>query len=191
MRNRGKSRAVKAVTKTEHQDHVALLRGHGVWGGCASLRNWKKWNSIRVIWWMPFGNILLKNCFRIDYWLHYHVSSSSHLSCFDTFARTLINLWPLKNVVSDMRGSSLSEAKKNAIIKLNLCNLVHTFCQHLLKNHSSFFNKMLKKCNFQTQFPKFGAYVLPKFYWKSMILFQWDINIGYYYVHSFRLFIFL
>ena len=44
----------------------------------------------------------------------------------------------------------------------------------------------LKKCIFKTQFAKFGAYLLPTFYWKSIIFFQW--NIGYYYVYSSRLF---
>ena len=68
------------------------------------------WNSIRAIWCIPFGNILLKKSFRINYWLHYHVSSFSHLSCFDAFARTFINLWPLKR--GYLTGSSLSEASE-------------------------------------------------------------------------------
>ena len=47
----------------------------------------------------------IKNSFRINYWLHYRVSSFSHLSCFDAFARTCINLWPLKR--GYLRRSSL------------------------------------------------------------------------------------
>ena len=169
--------------------------------------------------------MLLKNCFRINCWLHYHVSSFSHLSCFDAFARTFINLWPLKK--GYLRGSFLSEAsegevppseaEKIAIFKLNLRNLVHTFCQHFTEKPIFIFDKILgiimsipptflvlmpllelkpltieqmgvsegelpfrswEKCKFQTQFAKFGAYLLPTFYWKSIILSQW--NIGYY-----------
>ena len=59
----------------------------------SEIEKWKIkhfWNSNRAIWWMPFGsgNILPESCFKIKYWLHYHVSSSSHLSCFDAFSRT-------------------------------------------------------------------------------------------------------
>ena len=47
----------------------------------------------------------------------------------------------------------------------------------------------LKKCIFYTQLAKFGAYLLPTFYWKSIVLFQ--RNFGYYYVYSSHLSIFL
>ena len=88
--------AVKAVTKAEHQHHVQCLRGQGVLGGCVPLRSGKKcifetqFARFELIWCIPFGNILLKNSFRINYWLHYPVSSFSHLSCFDAFARFLL-----------------------------------------------------------------------------------------------------
>ena len=85
------------------------------------------WNSIRAIWYIPFGNILLKKSFKVNYWIHYHVWRSSNFSCFDAFVRTFINLWKFKS--GCLRGSSLSEAsegefplqnwKKIAIFKLN------------------------------------------------------------------------
>ena len=70
-------------------------------------------------------------------------------SIFDAFARTFINLWPLKR--GYLRRSSLPL-------------------------------RSWKKCNFQIQFAQFGAYLLPTFYWKTNIHFQW--NIGYFYVCS-------
>ena len=98
-----------------------------------------------------FWKHFIKNSFRINYWLPYHVSSFSHLSCFDVFARTFINLWPLKR--GYLRGSSLSEAsegevppseaEKNEIFKFNLRNLVHTFCQHFTEKPIFIFNKLL------------------------------------------------
>ena len=106
----------------------------------SEIEKWKIkhfWNSNRAIWWMPFGsgNILPESCFKIKYWLHYHVSSSSHLSCFDAFSRTFI-IFGHKNM--ECLGGVPSQKLKNAIFKLNLGNLVRTFCQNLLKKHSSF-----------------------------------------------------
>ena len=48
------------------------------------------------IFWQHFTKNLFS--FGINYWLHYHVSSSS---CFDTLARPIANLWPLKKGVSE------------------------------------------------------------------------------------------
>ena len=84
---------------------------------CAPLRSWKMQfsNSICTIWCIPSATIYWKSsihfqwkyllllclflrhslyCFMIKYWL-YHVYSS-RLSCFDTFARAIINPWPMK-----------------------------------------------------------------------------------------------
>ena len=64
----GGGSAVKAVTKVEHQHHVPRLRGQGgVWGWMCppeELKTIHFWNSIRPIWYIPFGNILLKNLLR-------------------------------------------------------------------------------------------------------------------------------
>ena len=63
----GGGSAVKAVTKVKHQHHVPRLLGQEVSeGGCApeELKNCICWNSIRAIWYIPFGNILLKNLLR-------------------------------------------------------------------------------------------------------------------------------
>ena len=50
--------------------------------------------------------------------------------------------------------------------------------------------KLGKKCDFQSQFAQFGAYLLPTFYyWKSIINFQQ--NVGFYYVYSSHLSIIL
>ena len=123
--------AVKPVTNVEHQHHVPRLRGQGgVWWWMCLPEELKKlhfWNSIRAIWNIPFGNILLKKSFKVNYWIHYHVWISSNFSCFDAFVRTFINLWKFKKRVSvgefPLRsfwgGVPPSELEKNAIFKLN------------------------------------------------------------------------
>ena len=136
----------------------------GVWGWMWLPWRTKKlhfWNLIRAIWYIPFGNILLKKGKLLD-----------TLSCLKTLPLFLFwclcqNFYKsLKNLKSEcLRGSSLSEASEGEFPR-------------------SF--RSWKKCNSQTQL---GAYLLPTFYWKSIILFQW--NIGYYYVYSSHLSIFL
>ena len=215
------------MTKAEHQHHVQCLRGQGRSGGCVPLRSWKnaflKLNSRDLV--HTFWQHFIKNYFRINYWLHCYVSSFSHLSCFDAFARTFINLWPLKKGVAERKfplrsfwvGSSPLRSWKNCNFQIQFAQfgayLLPTFYWktnlHFQSNigyfygyasHLSCFDAFVRtktfdhwkyggvwgatplrsweKCKFQTQFAKFGAYLLPTFYWKSIILFQW--NIGYY-----------
>ena len=103
------------------------------------------WNSIRAIWYILFGNILLKKSFKVNYWMNYHVWRSSHFSCFDAFVRTLINLWKFKKRVSEGEFPLRSWKTCNfqtqlgaylfwTFFKLNLKNLVHIFCQHFTEN---------------------------------------------------------
>ena len=93
--------AVKAVTKVEHQHHVPRLRGQGGVSGTGwvcpppleELKNNSFENSIRTIWYIPFGKILLLKIFQGNL--------LDTLSClkilplflfFDAFVRTFINL---------------------------------------------------------------------------------------------------
>ena len=127
----GGGSAVKAVTKLEHQHHVPRLCGQGgVWEWMCPPEELKKlhfWNSIRAIWYIPFGNILLIKSFKVNYWIHYHVWRSSHFSCFDAFVRTFIKLWKFKKWVSEEEfplrsfwgGVPPSEVEKIASFKLN------------------------------------------------------------------------
>ena len=101
------------------------------------------WNSIRAIWYISFGKILLKKSFKVNCWIHYHVWRSSHFSCFDAFVRTFINLWKFKS--GCLRGRSLSEASKGEFFlqklkKLRFSNSIRCihFANILLKNHYSF-----------------------------------------------------
>ena len=54
----------------------------------------------------------------------------------------IINLWPLKKW-GCLRGSFPQKLKKNAILKINLQNLVHIFCQHFTENPLFFSNAIL------------------------------------------------
>ena len=63
---------------------------------------------------------------------------SSHLFCFDAFARTIINMWPLKWKRAYRR------EKCPRIFKLNLFNwCIPGFCQHFTENPLFISNKIL------------------------------------------------
>ena len=140
MTNRGRSRTAfpreGECCKGSDQSGAPAPRSALAWTGrCLRVdvspwrtKNLHFWNSIRAIWYIPFGNILLKKSFKVNYWMHYHVWRSSHFSCFDAFVRTFINLWKFKKRVSEGEfplrsfwgGVPPSEIeKKNAIFKLN------------------------------------------------------------------------
>ena len=143
----GGGSAVKAVTKVEHQHHVPRLTGRCLRVDVPLWRTKKLhfWNSIRVIWYTPFGNILLKKSVKVNYWIHYHVWRSSNFSCFDAFVRTFINLWKFKKRVSEGEFPLRS-----------FWGGVSPF-------------RIGKNCNFQTQL---DVYLLSTFYWKPLVIFN-------------------
>ena len=69
---------------------------------------------------------------------------SSHLSCFDALAQTIINLWPLKTKKVSDGGVSPQELKKKCNFQTQFQQFgVYFFCQHFTENPLFISNKVL------------------------------------------------